>query len=153
MCFLFFSTISRIACIKSFPEHSVSDGKCNRIPVSAKLIFLFCCYIMFPLNNFVCVCVCMCVCVWWMLRRKLACFWYKLQMYRRNVLKHFFLIYSFWLCCMACGILVPRSGIKLTPPEVEAQILNHWTTREVSGEMSLKHSVLNKTRFILYIYF
>ena len=37
----------------------------------------------------------------------------------------------FWLCHVACRILVPPSGIKPVPPAVEAQILNHWTTREV----------------------
>ena len=33
----------------------------------------------------------------------------------------------------ACGILVPRPGIEPMPPAVEAQSLNHWTTREVPG--------------------
>ena len=32
---------------------------------------------------------------------------------------------------MACGILVPRPGIEPVPPAVEAQSLNHWTTREI----------------------
>ena len=32
---------------------------------------------------------------------------------------------------MACGILVPWPGIKPVPPAMEAQSLNHWTTREV----------------------
>ena len=36
-----------------------------------------------------------------------------------------------WPCCEACGILVPPLGIKPTPSAVEAQSLNHWTTREV----------------------
>ena len=31
----------------------------------------------------------------------------------------------------ACGILVPQPGIKPTPPAVVAQIINHWTAREV----------------------
>ena len=39
--------------------------------------------------------------------------------------------FCFWLCNTACRILVPRPGIKPTPPAVEAQSLNHWTTREV----------------------
>ena len=30
-----------------------------------------------------------------------------------------------------CGILVPGPGIKPMPTAVEAQSLNHWTTREV----------------------
>ena len=32
---------------------------------------------------------------------------------------------------VACGILVPRPGIKPMSPALEAQSLNHWTTREV----------------------
>ena len=31
----------------------------------------------------------------------------------------------------ACRILVPQPGIEPTPPTVEVQSLNHWTTREV----------------------
>ena len=37
----------------------------------------------------------------------------------------------FFFCCVACGILVPRPGIELVPPALEAWVLNHWTTREV----------------------
>lgn len=37
----------------------------------------------------------------------------------------------FWLCYWACGILVPRLGIELAPPETEVQDLNHWITREI----------------------
>ena len=36
---------------------------------------------------------------------------------------------------MACGILVPQSGIKLLPAVVEAQSLNPWTAREVPGNL------------------
>ena len=36
-----------------------------------------------------------------------------------------------WPHCVACGILVPQPGTKPAPPAVEAQSLNHWTTREV----------------------
>ena len=39
----------------------------------------------------------------------------------------------FWPYCVACGILVPGSGIKLVPSAVEARSLNHWTAREVPG--------------------
>ena len=41
-----------------------------------------------------------------------------------------FLVF-FWPCHVACGILFPRPGIEPVPPAVEAQSLNHWTTREV----------------------
>ena len=37
----------------------------------------------------------------------------------------------FWLCCMACQILVTLTRIESVPPALEAQGLNHWTTREV----------------------
>ena len=33
---------------------------------------------------------------------------------------------------MACRIFVPQPGIELKPPVVEAQIRNHWATKEVS---------------------
>ena len=33
----------------------------------------------------------------------------------------------------ACGILVPQPGIEPVPPALEAQSLNHWSTREVPG--------------------
>ena len=41
------------------------------------------------------------------------------------------LIFYFWLCHAACGILVPRPGIEPVRPAVEAWNLNHWTSREV----------------------
>ena len=46
-------------------------------------------------------------------------------------LKGLFLLF-FWLCwtCHA-GILIPWPGVKPTPPVVEGQCLNHWTTKEV----------------------
>ena len=36
----------------------------------------------------------------------------------------------FWPYHTAHGISVPQPGIKPTPPAVEVQSLNHWTTRE-----------------------
>ena len=51
-----------------------------------------------------------------------------------------FFFFFFWPRRVACAILVPRPGIEPTPPEVEAQSLNHWTIREVPG----------KTIFILF---
>ena len=36
-----------------------------------------------------------------------------------------------WPCCRACGILVPWPGLNTHAPELEAQNLNRWTTREV----------------------
>ena len=46
-------------------------------------------------------------------------------------------VYSFWPCCMAWGIFVPRPGIKHMPPVAEAWSLKHWTTREVSPRFIL----------------
>ena len=37
----------------------------------------------------------------------------------------------FWPHHAACGILVPRAGIKPVPSALEAQSLNHWSAREV----------------------
>ena len=39
------------------------------------------------------------------------------------------LIYSIILAVL-CRTLVPHPGIEPTPPAVEAQSPNHWTTRE-----------------------
>ena len=40
-------------------------------------------------------------------------------------------IYLFIFGCEACGILVPWPEIKPVPLALEAQSLNHWTTREI----------------------
>ena len=50
----------------------------------------------------------------------------------------------FWLCCVACGILVPQPGIEPAPPAVEAQSLNHWTAREVPIHFFLLCNVATK---------
>ena len=42
----------------------------------------------------------------------------------------FFFFFFFGLCCLACGILVPRPGIEPGPSAVRAQSPNDWTTRE-----------------------
>ena len=42
-----------------------------------------------------------------------------------------FILFYFWPYHAACGILVPRPGTEPAPPALEAQSLNHWTTREV----------------------
>ena len=46
----------------------------------------------------------------------------------------FFFVFFFWLYHVTCGISVPWPGIKLMPPTVEMQSLNHWTTREIQVE-------------------
>ena len=45
-----------------------------------------------------------------------------------EILKFSFFV---WPHCTACRILVPPPGIKSVAPAVEAQSLNHWTTKEV----------------------
>ena len=44
----------------------------------------------------------------------------------------------FIFCWTVCEILVPRSEIESMPPGLEAQNLNHWTTREVLTPYILK---------------
>ena len=44
--------------------------------------------------------------------------------------------YFFGPRCLACGILVPRLGIKPVLPAVEVQSPNHWTPREFPPEAS-----------------
>ena len=53
--------------------------------------------------------------------------------------------FSFWPRCSACGILVPQPGIEPVPPAVEAQSLNHWTSREVprQGFLSVLFTVVS----------
>ena len=41
------------------------------------------------------------------------------------------LCFCFGPHCLACGVLVPWSGMEPPPPAMEAQSLNHWTTKEV----------------------
>ena len=43
----------------------------------------------------------------------------------------FSLLLSFWLHLTTSGILVPQLGIKLVPPALGLQSLNHWTTRKI----------------------
>ena len=51
------------------------------------------------------------------------------------ILFYYFILFYFILCFrprhMACGILVPRPGIKPVPPALGAWSHNHWTTRDV----------------------
>ena len=38
---------------------------------------------------------------------------------------------TFWSCHAAYGILLPQPGVKLVPPALESQSLNHQTIREI----------------------
>ena len=42
----------------------------------------------------------------------------------------FAFFFSFWPCCVACGILVPQPGIEPRAPAVKVLSTNHWTARE-----------------------
>ena len=43
--------------------------------------------------------------------------------------------------CTAYGILVPQSGVEPISPVLEAQSLNHWTSREVPAVANFKRSI------------
>ena len=45
----------------------------------------------------------------------------------------FLIFLIFWPHSTAGGILVPQPGIEPAYPALEAQSLNHWTTREISS--------------------
>lgn len=49
--------------------------------------------------------------------------------------KNYLLTLIFWLHYVACGVLVPRSGVTPVPPALEAWSLNHWTSRRVPGAL------------------
>ena len=51
----------------------------------------------------------------------------------RHCLRKYSYLIIFWggLYSEACGILVPPTGIEPAPLTLEAQSLNHWTTRKV----------------------
>ena len=44
--------------------------------------------------------------------------------------KRYGFLFVFWPCCVACGILVPLSGIELEPSAVKAQSPDHWTAKK-----------------------
>ena len=52
-------------------------------------------------------------------------------------------LFIFWLCSAAWEILVPWPGTEPAPPTLEAQSLNHWTTREVPGLSLLNWTLHN----------
>ena len=46
-------------------------------------------------------------------------------------------VYIYMYLAAPCWILVPQPGIEPLPPAVEAQRLNHWTTRDVPVQQIL----------------
>ena len=55
----------------------------------------------------------------------------------------FFFFFIFWLCQVACRILVPQPRKKPASASLEEQNLKHWTTREVSAYPLVWVSVLD----------
>ena len=53
-----------------------------------------------------------------------------------------YFVWFIWPLCTACRILVSGPGIKTMPPALGRQILNHWTTREVSVFLYYGFSIL-----------
>ena len=53
---------------------------------------------------------------------------YLQQMMLENLI---FVLFSFLAMLCSMWILLPQPGIEPTPPALEVQSLNHWTTREV----------------------
>ena len=59
--------------------------------------------------------------------------------YLEKRLRHLYSVKKkFFSVCEPCGILVPRSGIKPTPPALEVQSLSYWTVREDSDTCILR---------------
>ena len=46
-------------------------------------------------------------------------------------IRHLILFLTFWPRHVANAILVPQPGMEPMPSAVQAQILNHWTIKEV----------------------
>ena len=59
-----------------------------------------------------------------------------------------FFFFFFWPCHLACGILVPRPGIKPVAPAVEARSPNHWTTTEFLPDFYLPNLHNCVTQFL-----
>ena len=47
-------------------------------------------------------------------------------------------MFLFWLCCMACGILIPQPGRESRLLAVRAPSPNYWTTREFPKCLQLR---------------
>ena len=47
-------------------------------------------------------------------------------------------LFVYWLCCTACGVLVPWPGIEPVPHAVEAWSPDHWATSELPRLCMLK---------------
>ena len=57
----------------------------------------------------------------------------------QSISKFYFFFFFFWPCFMACGILVPWSGIEPMLSAMRVQNLNYWIAREFSLNSILFH--------------
>ena len=55
----------------------------------------------------------------------------------------------FWLCLVACGILVPQPGIEPLFPALEVQSLNCWHVREVPASLFLRGCQVTSSKEML----
>ena len=63
----------------------------------------------------------------------------------------FIYLFTFWPNHGACGILVPRTGIKAMPPALEMQsLINHRTTREVPRFLFWNAKIFNNLKKIVH---
>ena len=58
--------------------------------------------------------------------------------------------FPLWQYCSACGILVPRAGIKQSPAAVRGQSPNHWTTREFPSSFNFLKNAFHQCSVIFF---
>lgn len=59
-----------------------------------------------------------------------------------------FFFFTFWLCCVTYGLLVPWPGMEPKPSALEVQNLNRWTTGDISRKLNTLILIL-----LLFFYF
>ena len=59
-----------------------------------------------------------------------TCWPFEYLLWKKRLFRSTTFFFFFFLAMPCSGILVPRPGIKPTPPALEAWSLNHWTARE-----------------------
>ena len=64
-----------------------------------------------------------------------------------------FILFIYWPCCVACGILVPWPGTEPVSPAVEVPSPNAWTTWEVPLEHLCDNYLELFIRWIAYLHF
>ena len=76
------------------------------------------------------------ICLLFFLPRVLFLFYWK------SLIKKNFIYLLFWPSCVACGILVPQSGIEPVPPAMEERSPYHWTIRKVPLQLLYQVSLV-----------